>query len=317
MPAYANTPGGPNLFLVGAPKCGTTSLYEYLRVHPEIFFPHDASMEPSAGSPGYWRCKEPAFFCTDLDLPVDLSIKDEQQYLGLYLGAGDHKWRGDASAFYLYSSVAAERIKAFCPDARILVTLRPPIEQMRSWHNDFVHGPREDVMDFHEAIRLSEPRRRGIGLPPKGVAGWMDYFGIAQYSTQVERYLHLFGPEHVKVVLLEDLAARPAETYRSILGFLDVDMDFAPEFHIHNGRPADGKLEGTLYRIHAVPGIRQLSNLIVPYRVRRRVVEKVRSLHSHEHAKRADPRDAALRERCRPDIERLAKLIDRNLSHWL
>lgn len=314
----ANAPKGPNLCLVGAPKCGTTSLYEYLRVHPDIYFPHDPQMQPSAESPGYWRCKEPAYFCTDLDLPPELSIKDEAKYLGLYAKAGAERWRGDASAFYLYSSLAAERIKAFCPDARILVTLRPPIDQMHSWHNDFVHGPREDIMDFHEAVRLSEPRRHGIGLPPKGVAGWMDYFGIAQYSGQIERYMKLFRREHVHVSLLEDFAARPAEAYRAILDFLEIDDSFLPEFHIHNGRPPENKLEQSLYNIHALPGIRQLSNAVIPYKVRREVVDWARGKSHHgSTTTQDDPRDAALRERCRPDIERLARLIDRDLSHWL
>lgn len=313
-----NTPKGPNLFLVGAPKCGTTSLYEYLRVHPDIYFPYDPDLQPSAHSPGYWRCKEPAYFCTDLELPPELSIKDEQQYLRLYAAAGSERWRGDASAFYLYSSIAAERIKAFCPDARILITLRPPLQQMHSWHNDFVHGPRENVLDFHEAVRLSEPRRRGIGLPAQGVAGWMDYFGIAQYSRQVERYLSLFGREHVHVSLLEDFVTHPAVAYRAILQFLEVDTAFLPEFRIHNGRPPEGKLEQSLYNLHALPGVRQISNLIIPYNARRHVVDCVRAHRHHNHAdKTPDPRDAALRERCRPDVERLARLIDRDLSHWL
>lgn len=311
-----HVPKGPNLFLVGAPKCGTTSLYEYLRVHPEIYFPYDPQLQPDPTHVGYWRCKEPAYFCTDLDLPPELSIKDEQKYLTLYAAAGNERWRGDASAFYLYSEVAAEHIKAFCPDARILITLRPPIEQMHSWHNDFLHGPREDVTDFHEAVRLSKTRRKGIDLPPKGVAGWMDYFGVAQYPAQIERYLHLFGHDHVHLLLLEDLATRPAETYRAILEFLEVGTDFAPEFHIHNGRPPDSALESTLYRIHAIPGIRQLTNAIFPYSMRRHVVDWARSHHGPGTA-RVDPRDAALRERCRPDIERLSALIGRDLSHWL
>lgn len=309
---------GPNLFLVGAPKCGTTSLYEYLRVHPQVYFPHDSCLEPSADSPGYWRCKEPAYFCSDLDLPPELSIKDEQRYLRLYAGAGSERWRGDASAFYLYSSIAAERIKAFCPDARILITLRPPVEQMRSWHNDFVHGPRENVADFYEAVRLSETRRHGIGLPAKGVAGWMDYFGIAQYSSQIERYLDQFGRDHVHVSLLEDFATQPAESYRAILEFLGVDTRFQPAFHIYNGRPAEGKLEQSLYSIHAIPGIKQVSNLVFPYRVRRKVVDWTRARSHHTPATAIiDTRDAELRERCRPDIQRLSKLINRDLKHWL
>ena len=69
MPSAVRT--GPNLFLVGAPKCGTTSLYEYLRKHPQIFFP--TGEEEST----YWHAKEPAYFCVDLNLPAEKSIKDD------------------------------------------------------------------------------------------------------------------------------------------------------------------------------------------------------------------------------------------------
>ncbi|MBS0382118.1 MAG: sulfotransferase [Proteobacteria bacterium] len=306
----------PNLFLVGAPKCGTTSLYEYLRAHPQIYFPHDAQHEPTDSSVGYWLCKEPAFFCTDLELPAHKSIKSERDYLALYAGGEGHKWRGDASAFYLYSRTAAERIRAFCPEARILITLRPPVDQMHSWHNDCLLGPTENITDFHEAIAASEDRRMGRRLAPQGIPAWQDYFGVSQFAGQVQRYMETFGRDAVHVVLLEDLSARPVETYRGILEFLDVDPSFIPEFRVYNEPPIHGSLERVLNAVHSLPGVRQVADFIFPYPVRRRLVKAVRSTESRHQAP-PDPRDAELRQRCRPDIERLAALIDRDLSHWM
>lgn len=298
----------PNLFLVGAPKCGTTSLYEYLRRHPEIFF-------PSSEGEGYWRAKEPAFFCTDLDLPADKSIKDEREYLSLYKGVEGHKWRGDASAFYMYSGIAPLRIHEFCPDARILITLRPPAEQMHSWHADCLLGPTENITDFHEAIAASADRCKGLRLAPRGIPAWQDYFGVSQFAGQVERYQRTFGRDAIHVVLLEDIASRPAETYRDILAFLDADPSFAPEFRIYNEPPVRGAFERILDSVHSQPGIRQVSDFLFTYQTRRRLVLAVRRLHRDSAAQ--DPRDVKLRERCKPDIERLAKLIDRDLSHWM
>ena len=307
---------GPNLFLVGAPKCGTTSLYEYLRAHPQIFFPRGENSEHGDASPGYWRAKEPAFFCADLELPAYKSIKEEAEYLRLYAGSERYKWRGDASAFYLYSRVAAERIHAFCPDARILITLRPPVEQMHSWHNDCLLGPTEDIADFHEAIDASDDRRRGLRLAPLGIPAWQDYFGVSQFAEQVKRYLRVFGRDSVHVVLLEDIAARPEETYRGILAFLGVDASFVPEFRVYNEPPVRGKFERALNVVHSLPGIRQAADLVFPYPVRRRLVERVRHLEAGR-SRPEDPRDAELRARCRPDVEELAAAIGRDLSHWM
>lgn len=315
MPESA--PKGPNLFLVGAPKCGTTSLYEYLRQHSQIFFPHDPQVEPDATHPGYWRAKEPCYFCTDIAHSTKVSIKDKAAYLALYAGADHFTWRGDASACMLRSHTAPGLIKAFCPDARILIALRPPVAMMHSYHKELLRNHWEDITDFHAAVAASEDRDKGLRLPPgTPVPQSLNYLFVSDFAPQVQRYIDTFGRNAVKVVLLEDLAAHPAETYRSILNFLAVDADFAPSFRIHNEGPIQGKLELALYRIHAAPGIREVSNVLFPYAVRRRLLGHVRRLHKPAHAA-PDPRDAALRERCRPDIERLARLIDRDLSHWL
>lgn len=306
-----NTPKGPNLFLVGAPKCGTTSLYEYLRQHPQIFFPS------AAGQDNYWLAKEPCYFCTDIAMAPTVSIKQRDAYLALYADADGYAWRGDASACMLRSRTAPALIKAFCPDARILITLRPPVEMMHSYHKEVLRNRWEDITDFHTAVAASDDRDKGLRLPPgTPVPQSLNYLFVSSFASQVARYFDTFGRDVVKIVLLEDLAAHPAETYRSILRFLGIDTGFAPAFRVHNEGPIQGKLELALYRIHAAPGIRQVSNVLFPYAVRRRVLGQVRRLRKPRHAV-ADPRDAALRERCKPDVERLARLIDRDLSHWL
>src|SRR5438045_3561388 len=97
-------PRWPDFFIVGAPKCGTTALYEYLKQHPGIFLP---------------RKKEPHFFCSDLDSGSERDAgyftRDRGKYLSLFGGAAEGQIIGDASATYLYSRVAAERIRQSCP----------------------------------------------------------------------------------------------------------------------------------------------------------------------------------------------------------
>jgi hypothetical protein len=298
----------PNLFLVGAPKCGTTSLYEYLRQHPQIFFPADEN--------DYWRAKEPNHFCPELEIQEKYSIKDERNYLKLYQGSGTATWRGDASPYYLLSESAPERIKQRCPGAHILITLRPPVDMMRSYHRDLVHIQLEDTVDFYDAI--------GVDTTPDGelfirqsdrIPKYRDYFSIGRFAPQVERYLSVFGRDSVKILLLEDIAAAPKAAFKEILSFLGVDNSFQPEFRIHNETtPKKSPLERRLTSLYALPGIKQVSQSMFPYPVRHRILSAIR--RKSRHAAQADPRDDQLRKLCAPDVARLSVLIGRNLDHW-
>lgn len=298
----------PNLFLVGAPKCGTTSLYEYLRQHPQIFFPAAAEVDSN------WRVKEPAFFCPEL-LPPDIVIRDERQYLANYAGSEHYRWRGDATTYYLYSKDAPARIKAYSPDARILVIVRPPLEQMRSNHAHLLRAGREDIADFHTAVAATRDRRRGRRMPARGVQAWLDYTGVCSFAAQVERYQNAFGAERVKVVLLEDLRARPAETYRDVLAFLEVDTSFLPEFRVHNEAPPRGVLERFVTDLYRRPAIKQAASTLFPYGMRRRLVSSLRKLDTSRD--RSDPRDLELRAELRSEVQRLSDLIGRDLTHWM
>ena len=97
-------PRRPNFVILGAPKCGTTALSEYLRDHPQVFVS---------------RPKEPHYFCDDWDYYYAPGERTEEHYLHLFDDAtGDHLAVGEASVWYLYSAAAASNIAAFDPAER-------------------------------------------------------------------------------------------------------------------------------------------------------------------------------------------------------
>lgn len=293
----------PNLFLVGAPKCGTTSLYEYLRRHPQIFFPADEN--------DYWRAKEPNHLCPEMGIVEKYSIKDPDAYLRLYLDSADATWRGDASPYYLASESAPSRIKRMCPNARILITLRPPVAMMRSYHRDLLRLNLEDISDFYTAIDAGDD---GGNEPDRRRPAFLDYRLISHFATQVERYHGLFGKDSVKVVLLEDIVADPAATFRDILSFLGVDISFQPEFKVHNETPRDGVLERVVTSVYTAPLFRRAFGSVFPWRVRRGFLLFIRRIDKSDP--RDDPRDDRLRRLYVPEVQRLATQIGRNLDHW-
>ena len=109
----------PDFFIVGAPKCGTTALYTYLKQHPEIF------MSPQ---------KEPQFFANDV-LGDRRHTCTWAEYLSCFAAARGAKRIGEASVAYLGSPCAPKQIKMFNPAAKIIIMLRNPVDMMHSLHN--------------------------------------------------------------------------------------------------------------------------------------------------------------------------------------
>ena len=107
----------PNFFIVGAPKAGTHSLYEYLNQHPKVF------MSPR---------KEPYFFCPIMVPDGDKNsnpIRDEKEYLKLFEEAKNETMLGEATASYLGDPKSAELIHEKIPNARIIIIIRDPVDR--------------------------------------------------------------------------------------------------------------------------------------------------------------------------------------------
>lgn len=217
----------PDLFIIGAAKCGTTSLYEYLKSHPEVF------MSPA---------KEPRYFSPDLmsGSPHDLDYgKDLERYLGLFTGARDEKRLGEASVRYIYSKQAPGLIREFNPDAYIVAMVRNPIDMMYSMHNQRLSEGREPLEDFEQALAAEADRLAGRGIRPGLNPGLAVYRPRARFGEQLPRWFETFGRARVHVIVFEEFVREPAAHFRQLLEFLDVDPDYQPaSFAAHNSSHA-------------------------------------------------------------------------------
>lgn len=201
----------PNFFFVGHTRSGTTSLKEELEQHPEIYFYYPKSWQKPNGPFGF-----------------ESSFKNEEEFLEEFRGVKE-KRVGQKRGDYLSCPWAAERIKKFSPNAKIIMTLRNPIDVMHSLHATMLYRETvEDIEDFGEALKMEEERKKKYGYKviPKKYHPHMLYRETVRYSQQVKRYFKLFGEENVKVTIFDEYIKNKSSTLRDILKFLDVDEDF-------------------------------------------------------------------------------------------
>lgn len=293
----------PHFFIVGAPKCGTTSMAEYLNQHPEVFVIRG----------------EPHFFGSDID--YNAPRLSERQYRRLASATGGKPVCGDRSTWYLYSKRAAREIHAFNPEARIIAMLRNPVEMVASLHaHHYQRGLRDDIERLTDALDAEPARRQGERIPENArFAESLFYSEIPRYSEQLERYFQVFGRDRVHVIVLDDLKADPARVYRDTLEFLGVDPEFEADFEVHNvSSPAPKswlyrRWKGSTWRYRLRSLVPQKLYTTLRERRRRRVATRV------TRSPRA-PLDPAVRVRLQQmftdEIDRLETLLGRDLSAW-
>jgi len=298
----------PDFFIVGAPKCGTTSLYGWLRQHPEIF------MSPS---------KEPRFFGSDLDSGSYRDglffMRDQAKYMSLFESAGDAKRVGEGSTTYLYSETAAKNIKDFCDFASIIIMLRNPVDMLYSYHSERYYHGNEDISDFKEALSAEVERRKGLRYP-KNAANLKGLFyrDVVRFSVQVKRYLETFGPENVHIILFDDLKLHPMVVYEQTLNFLGVDPTFKPKLRISNpNKEVRSVLLKTILQNHS-SSLHNFVRHIIPDSRRHRLARYMARLN-RKHVPRP-PLDKEfarqLSQEFEPEVEALSKILGRDLSHW-
>jgi len=311
----------PNFFLVGASKSGTTSLYNYLAQHPQIY------MSP---------IKEPNFFADEVrsenfsdelqskirhwegELKTYLNgprterfpsgpVSDWQDYLKLFAPAGPHAARGEASPCYLWSKTAPANIAARCPDARIVMILRNPIERAFAQHLHTLSAVSRPLT-FREHIEAAlQPNQRKIGeLYP--------FLEFGMYGEQVERYLRTFPRDRILILFYEDFTTNPRTVLQTIFGFLAVDQTFAPDL---SARHMTARVPRSFFVIRLLKrtGIWAAGGRLVPVTSRRKMFSV---LFRRRATMRPDAREIVrLRDFYRSDIERLSELIGIDLSRWL
>jgi hypothetical protein len=201
----------PDLFIAGAPRCGTTFLYTALQGHPDVF------MSPR---------KEPRYFAPDLDSGEPeigrRRVRVEADYLSLFADARPDQLLGEATAAYLGSKVAPRLIAAVSPQARIIVSLRDPVERMVSLHAFWTEAGFEHL-PLEEAIEAEPERAAGrMTMLMPTYPPYPRYRGSGRYGEQLQRLVRSFPREQVLVLFLDDLAGDPEATLARVTTFLGI-----------------------------------------------------------------------------------------------
>lgn len=287
----------PNLFIAGAPKCGTTSIAAWLSGHPRIFI-----SDP----------KEPGYFAEDLGR----RIYTLSSYERLFRDAdATHIAVGEATTAYLRSAVAIKKILDYAPHARFIVCVRNPAEMALSMHRQKVRDGEENIYEFEEAWGLLQLRRRGRRIPKLSVDPSDLLYGDAcRVGRQLAGMLRIVQRERLHVVVQDDMRVSPASVYWKTLDFLGVPDDGRSEFPIMNKARRLPKwvslTRAVVWRTKARVGIhRGLGLLRDDGPLDRLLARSERSAPSPELWNE-------LVNHFEPDIQILESILDRDLSHW-
>lgn len=289
----------PNFIVVGAAKAGTTALYWYLAEHPAVF------MSP---------VKETNFFAYNLDDAGRLTygdpdvhrfpVKTLEDYQRLFAKADKATAIGEASPLYLESPQAAARIRAVLPGARIICSLRHPVDRA---YSDYLMYLRRRGRPFDPARELTS-----TAAWARPDSRWMQ---VSRYSGQLLRYFEAFPPEQIHVLLFDDIKQSALAATQAVYRFLAIDPTFVPDLetpHAPGGVPASRLLEGFLAKS-------ALSSALRPW-VPAGAANWVRRLRART-LRKAPRLPPVLRQEVtahfRDDIQRTSDLIGRSLEHWL
>jgi hypothetical protein len=310
----------PNFFIVGSPKTGTTSLYEMLRGHPQIYMPD---------------LKEPRFLASDMRPRPELAGEPRESgypttladYLTLFDEATPAQCVGEASTFYLWSHTAARNIAELQPEARIVAILREPASFLRSMHLMFLRWGIEGERDLRKAMALEAARSEGRQIPRHSHRPQLlQYSEHVRYMEQLRRYQDHFRPERMLVLIYEDFHRENEATVRQVMRFLDVD-DQAPvdvmNVNVTTRTVRSWRAKHLLRSIARgrspiARSTRATVKTLTTRGQRRRVTSTIRSRVVTADAPPYDERFMIeLRRRFKPEVVALGEYLDRDLvSLW-
>ncbi len=318
----AQLTGFPDFFVVGAPRCGTTSLCRYLAHNPQICF----SLP-----------KEPHYFSRISALPSERELQSD--YIERYFGhrGAAHRVAGEGSVSYLYGPGVIERILHFNPEARFIVMVRNPMSMLPSYHLKMRFMLMEEEADFARAWGLQEARARGESVPRHCLdTRLLMYREVARFGKQVERLFDVAGRDRTHVIVFDDFfVTDPLGTYRKVLEFLRVDDDGRTWFMRKNESRIYRYrwLQQWLLRAASDGGSGGGSGKKIEQRVERK--QKLRKPIGSRKKKswtkslaqwnwisaRPAPLTPEMRavvaDTLRPDIELLSRLLQRDMGFWL
>lgn len=197
----------PNLFIIGAPKCGTTALWHLLKSHPQCYMS---------------ALKEPLFFASFYEARP---VKTIRSYLKLFRDAvpGVHHVIGEASVLYYLKDEVVSSLLRFNPQARIILLVRDPVDFVVSWHAQLLRTGDETVADFETAWSLQNARAQGQYIPKSCRCPLLlQYDHIARLGTRAQVIQRLVPPSQLLIIHQHDLRDHPGEVLQRLERFLGI-----------------------------------------------------------------------------------------------
>jgi len=289
----------PNFLIIGANKSGTTTLYNYLKQHPEIYL--SSLKEPHFFSYGYDER------CPIAEISPITNLKD---YCALFRQVSNETAIGEASTSYLNHPQAAKRIYSCLPNAKLITILRDPVEGAYSkflmeYRKQFDISSKQDPLHvFEQAVRTSSSIRMN-GL----------------YYKKIQRYLQLFNQKQLKIYLFEDLKNNTESLLQDVFLFLDVDENFHVDKSLDVYNAGGIPKNKTIYNY--LEKSRRLSHTIKPF-ISEALLKQIYNVYANiRNFNFVQPPKLPLEIRkqlidiYRDDILHLQDLLHRDLSTWL
>ncbi|MCD6447555.1 MAG: sulfotransferase domain-containing protein [Thermoplasmata archaeon] len=287
----------PNFLCVGAQKSGTTTLFNLLKQHPDIFLP---------------KCKEIHFF--DIDEHYNKGLK---WYKKFFLDWKGEKAIGEITPSYMYFEKVPKRIfYTLGNNIKLIFILRNPIDRAYS-HYWMSYRRGYEKESFERAIILESERLK------KGIFEQFhfSYINRGFYAKQIKRYFKYFPQNNCMFIIFEEFIKCPGKIFREICQFLNISSDFIPPKLNIKSNPTMKPISKTLVDLmNNSKIIRSLGKLIIPYKPFRKYI---RTKIYEWNLKPFNPPKISKHLRYQlikifyPDIKELEKLINKDLTLWL
>ena len=292
----------PNLLIVGAAKSGTTSLHNYLKQHHDIFMSNH---------------KEPHFLIND-EIGVNRipnGLSKYEDYLALFKDSKSYKYRGESSTMYLqFPEISVKNIKKYLNnDIKIIIMLRNPVERAFSGYQHVRRYNMMEKLEFSEAIDECENRYFiNTNFTPAS-----RYLNIGLYYNMVKKFQSNFGKK-IHVIIYDDFINNTQEELSKVFDFLNVkDISInTNQKHMVGGWQWKSIFLKNMFTKKSWAN--NFIKFIFPFHpLRRRLKSNLVSLFSSPVVEMHDKTRSKLQEFYNDDINKLSKLLNRDLKFWL
>lgn len=308
----------PNFIVVGAAKSGTTSIYQYLKQHSQVYMSpvkethfFSSDIDPKKFRPDYAQALNKdltAYVNGPMDKEIfHAFVTDWEIYKKLFKNATGKKAIGEVTNSYLFSTSAAANIKQYLPQTKVIMILRNPIERIFSHYL-------MDIRSGVEKLPFKEAVIKDMNKNPKGWGISNVYVEIGMYSQQVKRFMEQFPKEQLMIILFDDFKKDAAGVMKNIFSFIGIDTETNIDFSVRYNKAFIPKSKW-VGKINSQRKLKLFLKDLMPKSMKS-LFKKAMFTDKNLPVMSADEKQFLV-DLYKEDISQLGKLLNRDLSNWI